>query len=450
MLIGLKIKLRMKKILGALYILLCTHTSQAQNSIRINLQKALSLAVSNSKQLMISKTSLQQAQAKLAQANDKAWPEIKATATYLRINKPTIDFRAPSDNSGTGGGSSLGAAFANLHDIALAQLSLSQPLFAGFRIRNARVMQKYLSEAAAYDTTTTKNKVLVTTATAIYQYYQLLQTRNLVEENLKQAQQRVTEFKNLEAQSLVARNDRLKAELQANKIELTRIEINNNLALAEYNLGILLGLSDNTRIELDTTAMFKTVTTTTWEECLQNGINNRSEIKSAQLQAQAGETGTRMARASRYPSLALTAAYINAYLPNVLTVTNALNGGIGLQYNLTGALNSRHLIQEAKAQQRKAELAQQITNDQVRGEIKKNFLNYQTAIEKIRLSRLAIEQAQENYNIVKNKFNAGLVIMSDYLDADVTLLQAKINFATAQAESMIAYYDLEESIGSIQ
>jgi outer membrane protein TolC len=108
------------------------------------------------------------------------------------------------------------------------------------------------------------------------------------------------------------------------------------------------------------------------------------------------------------------------------------------------------MIQEAKAQQRKAELAQQITTDEVRSEIKKNFLNYQTAIEKIRLSRLTIEQAQENYNIVKNKFNAGLVIMSDYLDADVTLLQAKINLTTAQAESMIAYYDLKESTGSIQ
>jgi outer membrane protein TolC len=441
----------MKKILGALFILLCTYTLQAQNSISINLQKALSLAVSNSKQLMVSKTSLQQAQAKLAQANDKAWPEIKASATYLRINKPNIDFKAPSDNNGsTSGGNSLGAAFANLHDIGLAQLSLSQPLFAGFRIRNAKVMEKYLTEAAAYDTTTTKNKVLANTARAIYQYYQLLQTRNLITENLKQAQQRVTEFKNLEAQSLVARNDRLKAELQANDIEMTRIEVNNNLALAEYNLGILLGLPDNTQIELDTTAMFKTVSTTSWEECVQNGVNNRSEIKSAQLQAQAGQAGIRMAKASRYPSLALTAGYVNAYLPNVLTVTNALNGGIGFQYNLTGAFHSRHMIQEAKAQQRKAELAQQITTDEVRSEIKKNFLNYQTAIEKIRLSRLTIEQAQENYNIVKNKFNAGLVIMSDYLDADVTLLQAKINLTTAQAESMIAYYDLKESTGSIQ
>jgi outer membrane protein len=91
-----------------------------------------------------------------------------------------------------------------------------------------------------------------------------------------------------------------------------------------------------------------------------------------------------------------------------------------------------------------------LTEDRVKIEIKQKMLNYQKAQEKIALSQQAIEQAQENFNITKNKYDAGLVIMSDYLDADVTLLQTRINLTTAKAESMIAWYELQQATGPIK
>lgn len=441
----------MKKLSVTLLLIIFACASHAQNSQRVTLQQAFSLAVSNSKQLAISKASLELAQSKLAQAKDRAWPEVKASVNYLRINTPTVDLKS-ADNSGGGSGGSnpLAAAFSNLHDIALAQVSVSQPVFSGFRIRNTKLMQQYLTEAARYDTATAKSKVLLNTARALYQFYELQQTRKLIDQNLKQAQQRVAEFKNLEAQSLLPRNDRLKAELQTNNIELTRTEVDNNLAMAQFNLNILLGLPDDTTIDLDTTNLFANRELTTWADFLQKGLENRSELKTASYQVKASETGIQIAKASRYPTLALSAGYVNAYIPNVLTVTNALNGGLAFQYNLTGILHSKHLIREAKAQQHQAELSQQIVNDNIRAEIKKDFLDYQKAQQKIRLSQEAIAQAEENYSISKNKYNAGLLILSDYLEADVILLQTQINLETARAESMIAYYELAESTGSIQ
>jgi outer membrane protein len=439
----------MKKLLMAL-LLLGAIGAKAQNSKHLTLQEAFSLAVSNSKQLALSTATLKEAQARLEHAKDQAWPEVKASATYLHINSPSISMKG-SDNSGgsSSGSNSMTSLFSNLHDIGLTQLSVSQPVFAGFKIRYTKVMERYLTEAAKYDTTTAKNKVLLNAASALYQYYEILQTKALVEKNLKQAQQRVAEFKNLEAQSLLPRNDRLKAELQVNNIELTRTDISNNLALAEYTLNILLGLPDNTIIELDTLTMFKEPTVTTWEDYLQKGIENRSDLKAAQYQLKASEANIRVAKSSHYPSFGLNAGYFNAYIPNVLTMTNALNGGFGLQYNIT-SLFSRSVIQHAKAKQQQAALSELIAGDNARIEIKKNFLNYQKAQEKIRISKQAIEQAQENYLITKNKYNAGLVILSDYLEADVILLQTQINYASARSESMIAYYELEESTGSIQ
>lgn len=435
-----------------IFLLLATFVfslSHAQEQKRLTLQEAISLAVANSKQLKLADADLQAAQARVAQARDRAWPEVKASATYLRINTPNVSFKGADDGGGTGGSGGLASAFGNLHDIGLAQVTLSQPIFAGFKIRNNKVMAQYLAEAAQYEANTAKSKVVVNTTKAIFQYFELLETKKVIDQHIRQSEQRVAEFKNLEAQGLLARNDRLKAELQTNNIKLTKTEIDNNVELAQFNLSILLGLPESTVVTLDTTGMFTNTATASWDTYLQKAAN-RNEFKSAELQFHAAEAGTKVAKAARYPTLGLSAGYVDAYLPNVLTVTNALNGGLALQYNLTGIFHSKHLMQEAKARELRAATYQQVVQDEVRSEIKQKFLGYQQAIEKIAISEQAIEQAKENQSITKNKFDAGLVIFSDYLDADVLLLQAQINLTTARAEKMISYYELEEATGNIK
>jgi outer membrane protein TolC len=311
-------------------------------------------------------------------------------------------------------------------------------------------MNEYLEQAAQYDAQTTKSNVALTTAKAIYQYYELLETRRTIEENLKQEHQRVVEFKNQEAQNLLARNDRLKAELQMNNVELALTEVNNNVKLAEYNLAILLGLPDETIVEIDTVGMFELAKLTTWDEYLQTGLANRTELKSATVQVKAGESGYKIARANRLPTVALTAGYVNAFIPNIVNITNALNGGVSLKYSITGAIHASHGMQEARARVEQAEASRQIMTDQVKVNIREKYLNCQKSLEQLAITEKAIEQAEENFQISQNKYKQGLLILSDYLEADVALLQARINYATTRAESMIAYYELQESVGTLQ
>lgn len=437
--------------IGILFMsLLVTIHLQAQSPSvkKITLPEALSLGVENSKELMVSNAKVKEAHARLQTAQSKVLPEISISGMYMHINTPNVSMSGSSDNSGSA--DSPLAAFSNLHNIMLGQASASLPVFNGFRIRNNRVMNDYLEQAEKYDAQTTKNKVKLNTAKAVFQYYELLETRKVVEENLKQEQQRVKEFREQEAQNLLARNDRLKAELQANNVELALSEVNNNVKLAEYNLVILLGLPDTTTIELDTTGMFNAVKPGTWEEYLNAGLTNRSELKTAEFQMKADESGYKSSRADRLPTVALTAGYINAYIPDVVTVTNALNAGVSVKYNITGAFESKHSIQQAKSRYEQAEISHKITTDQVKTDIRSKYLKSQQAMEKLAITERAIEQAQENFQISQNKYNQGLLILSEYLDADVALLQARINYATAKAESMIAYYELQESTGNLQ
>lgn len=421
---------------------------QAQTVKKLTLKEALDLGVTNSKELTVSSEKIKEAQAKVAQAKDKVWPEVAISGMYLHINTPKVKLPA-SDNSGSGSGSSGLESLTDLHDIMLGQVTASMPIFNGFKIRNNRVMSEYLAEAAQYDAQTSKSKVLVNTAKALYQFYEVQETRRAIEENLKQEQQRVAEFKNQEAQGLLARNDRLKAELQTNNVELALTEANNSVQLAEYNIVILLGLPDDTKLELDTTGMFELAKLTSWDEYLQSGLTNRSELKSASLQVKAGDASFKAAKGNRLPTVALTGGYASLYIPNVVTVYNALNAGVSVKWSITGAIHAGHGVQEAKARYAQAEASEKLAQDQVKVQIRQKYLKCQESLQKLTITERAIEQAQENFSITQNKYKQGLVILSDYLDADVALLQARINYATAQADSMIAYYELQESTGTL-
>ncbi|MEH6407069.1 MAG: TolC family protein, partial [Leeuwenhoekiella sp.] len=59
------------------------------------------------------------------------------------------------------------------------------------------------------------------------------------------------------------------------------------------------------------------------------------------------------------------------------------------------------------------------------------------------------EQAAENYRIVKDKYDNGLVDTNDLLEADVQQLQAKINLTYAKADITQKYYELLTAKGQL-
>jgi outer membrane protein TolC len=59
----------------------------------------------------------------------------------------------------------------------------------------------------------------------------------------------------------------------------------------------------------------------------------------------------------------------------------------------------------------------------------------------------AVIQAEENNRITQNKYNNALVNTTDLLDANLLLLQSKINLAVAKADVLLAYSKLLETAG---
>jgi len=415
---------------------------RAQDGKVLTLKDAIDLSIKNSKQLRLNQTKITSALNAVRDAKARQLPDANISGSYLRVNKPNIDMKSSGDSSG--GGSS----FSDVNQVAYGLATISVPLFSGFKIQAAKESARYLAEAAKLDADLDREDVIQNTVAAYSNLYKATVAVNLVRENLKQQEQRTTDFSNMEKNGIMARNDLLKAQLQQSNIEVALTQAESDLKIARINMNIMLGLPEDTNMDLDTTFLAQAggeeKAVTDWEQVAQQ---KRKDAASLQAHEKAAYAGIKSAKGDYYPSLALTGGYVAAYIPHVITVTNAVNVGVGLKYNLGSLWKTGSKVDDAKNELNAVKINEEMLNDQIHIQVNQAYENYVVSMKKISMYEKAIEQADENYRITKNKHTNALATTTDLLEADVAELQAKLNYTSARADAVVAYNKLLQSAG---
>jgi outer membrane protein TolC len=325
--------------------------------------------------------------------------------------------------------------------------NLAVPVFTGFRIQNGIEAAKYLEKAIQLDADKDREEVIANTVAAYSNLYKAKAAVEIVRENLKQSQQRVADFSNLEKNGILARNDLLKAQLQQSNVELTLLDAENNWKITYITMNLMLGLPEETELVPDATSFEQVTDNRNFEDWQALALQNRKDLAALEMRRKASSAGVRAAKGDYYPSLALTGGYIAADIPNVLTITNAVNAGIGVKYSLSSLWKTGSKVEQAKARLQQVTINQSIMNDAVRLQTAQAYQAYLSSQKKIDVYAKAQEQANENYRIVKNKYDNSLATTTDLLDADVAQLQAKLNYSNAKADAVVAYKKLQQTTG---
>lgn len=432
---------------GLFLFLFSAHGLKAQTSKDLDLGEAIRLSIDNGKMLKVSAARVQMAEASVTEAKLRQYPDIKISGAYLRMNRPTIDLNLPQSGEG---GSDKGTPEIHVDQAVYGMANASLPLFSGGRIRSGIASARYLQKAAELDLAHDKDQLVQTTIAAYYNLYKAQAAVRLVQENLKQAQQRARDFENMEANGLLARNDMLKAQLQAANVELALLDATNESKIANFNMNLMLGLDEDTELKLDTSGMGKQGKILSLEDWEREAIEHRADYQALLQREQAGAQGIRSAQGAYFPSLALTGGYVSAHVPGLLTLTNAANIGVGLSYDISSWYKNGAKVRQARAQYDQSHWSASQMNDEVRKQVHAAYRNYLENLKKIEVYAKAKEQAEENYRITKNKYDNALATTTDLLDADVAQLQAGINYEYAKADAVVAYNKLYETAGLLE
>ncbi len=433
----------------AMFVASAFNTLYAQNERHLSLDEAIQMSLQNSGRLKIANAKVDEAIAARHEAKNNQLPDLKASGAYMRLNVPDVNLKIKTGSSSESGSGS-GASAPKVNQAAYGIVNASLPLFSGFRIKYGIESAKYLEQAARLDAEVDKEEVIQNTIGAYSNLYKAHKSVELVKENLQREEKRVKDFSSLEQNGLMARNDLLKAQLQQSNIELSLLEAENNLKITNVNMSLMVGLPENTVLLPDSIGisnMIDEVSIATWE---QTALNSRKDRAALAARVKAAETGVKATKGEYYPGLALTGGYIAADVPNVLTISNALNAGIGLQYNVSSLWKTGAKINAAKARMHQVMAAEGILADQVRLEVYRDYEHYILSVKKISVYKKSVEQANENYRITKNKYDNNLVTTTELLDADVAQLQAQLNYTFSKADAMVAYKKLQQTAGVLK
>src|SRR5438105_5908633 len=409
----------------------------------IALKEAIDLSLKNSKQLKNSQARIEEATGALREAVERKLPDAKLTGSYVWLSSANIDLKTKSSNGNQNGTPKISQAMYGI-------MNASLPIYTGGRIRYGIESSRYLAEATKLDADSEKEQVIQNTIESYINLYKAKSSVSLVKENLAEAQQRVKDFTNMEKNGLLARNDLLKAELQSSNVELTLLDAENNWQLANVNMNLLLGLPEKTELVPDSSVVNQSLTSTTLEEYVRAAYSKRKDLASLDLRKKAMETAVQSAKAEYYPNLALTGGYIAADIPKFLAITNAVDVGAGVSYNIGSLWKTKAKVQQAEARAKQIQISESLLNDNIRLQVSQAYLNWLSSQKKIEVYAKAVELATENYRVITNKYNNSLATATDLLDADVAQLQARMNLVFAQADAVVAYHKLLQTAGSLQ
>ena len=424
------------------FVVLCLlgiSSLQAQDSTRkITLKEAIDLSIANSHLIKNNKAKIAEATAAVKEANERRLPDVSVTGSYVYLPvSPNITMKDAAP----------GAGGPKVSQAIYGMMNASLPLYTGGKLKYGIESVKYLEQAIRLDADDNKEGLILNTINAYSNLYKSKTAVALVKENLDQSNQRVKDFTSLEKNGLIARNDLLKVSLQSSTIELALLDAESNYKLASVNMALMLGLPEQTILLADAESLQQTGTLKTIEEYEQLALQGRKDIGALALRKKVAELGIKSVKADYYPSLALTAGYIAADIPNFLTITNAITVGVGVKYNFASLWKTKSKMEQAEAKVQQAAACQDMLNDNIRLQINEAYQGYLLSQKKIEVYQKAVEQAAENYRITKNKYDNALATTTDLLDADVAQLQTKLNVSNATADAAVAYNKLLQTAG---
>lgn len=272
--------------------------------------------------------------------------------------------------------------------------------------------------------------------------YKTQQMISLTEDYLKTAQQRVLDFQALEDNGLLAHNDLLKAKLQESDIELALATAKKNNKVINFQLVNFLQLPEGTTITILDTE-FDSLQT------ISDNSIQRKDLEALSFQEAASKSNIKIAQSNYYPSFNLIGGYIALDVKDALTISNAMNFGAGVSYDVSSIFKNRKNVEKAKSKALETKNQIAILTDKIKEEVQEANENYLLAIQQKQVYEKAQEQAAENYRIVKDKYDNGLSNTNDLLEANVDQLQAKINYTISTSDILEKYYELQFQKGQL-
>lgn len=410
-------------------------------TVDLNLPKTVQMALDYNRDIKNSQYALKKAEYAINQAQAGKKPTVDYTFGAQR-NRATDAATYNRAASLMGGANSITNAFSN-------GISVNIPLYTGGLVEGQ-------IDVAKLGKTNAQEEILrveqATKYSAIEGYYGLLAYQELQGVYHEAVDNLQGHLDNVQAQYNVgtkAKVDVLSSDVSLANAKTTAITADNNVAVAESNLNNILGLPLETKLNLaDHQLPFDTYNISL-QEATDYAMKYRPEVLQAAIAVQEAERNIDIADAGNKPTVAITGGndWADNTFPGIDANKRSWKVAAGVTYNFYDGGATQAKVNQAKQDLLVARETEQKTREAVQLEVKQAYLNIRSAAQKVEETQTVVDQARENYRIQNIRYQAGVGINLDVLDAQLSLNEAQVNHIQALYDYNVGIAKLEQVMG---
>jgi len=121
--------------------------------------------------------------------------------------------------------------------------------------------------------------------------------------------------------------------------------------------------------------------------------------------------------------------------------------GIKVQYAIDNLIKSKHAIAHAQVVSREAQEKADIQKDEIYLQVKEAYLQQQQALERVKTAEQQIIQTTETVRVIRSSYLNQESLLTDLMEAENALLEAKFNLTTAQTDVKVSHIRLLAIVG---
>ena len=445
----------MKKIITS--ALLCLSIMSFAQQKELTLKDAIRYALENKADAEKARLEVTKSEYKIQEVRANALPSISASggmvynpklqATY--IDGSTFAFPGmPASNEPIK--MEMGQKWSANAEAKLTQVLFNQTVFMG--LKAARTTREFYM----LNQQLTENEIIEKVAQAYYQVYQTRQTLENIESNLALTEKTANVVKGLNQSGLSKKIDVDRTTVAVNNLKSARQQALNGVQLSENALKYMIGMPMSEAITLP-----KEGFEANYDLAFEKGNSNtRIELQVLEKQKQLLDLNTKVQRAALYPSLALQATYgylsMGPKTPIIYGKKDKVYGAdysaitLGLKIPIFSGFGTRAKIRQAQIESQALEatlkdtrLAMDLAYENAHSRLTNNLLTIDSQKENVKLAEEVLLNTQNNYQ-------QGLASLTDLLEAERSLSDAKNNYTNALLDYKLAEIQLLKSQGKLE
>ncbi|AFD06766.1 TolC family protein [Solitalea canadensis] len=419
------------------------YAQELNHATKLTLQDAIELARHKNKEIKQAKVKNEISADNIQLIKQLRLPDVELHTSYARVTNL---------NQYENGLFSAPEMFKNIPDMYDVTMNAKMPLYMGNKINNE--IEKSAQEQQITELKSRKiaNDIQINVINMYLGTYKLMLFSDVLKEQIKEEVDRLAEVKALKRNGALTKNDLLRAELQLSNMKLALINNEANTSIALHQLKTLLEIPENEDLKIDTSSVSNVLLPNNEYDAYVSAALHKEELQIAEKEAGIAQTDRKITQGNYYPKVALFGTYgynypnYKFFPPTPYLYTLGL-AGIDVSFSLSELFKNKKKMSVANKKIEQQLLEAEIVKNNIIDKVYKEYKQYTASKEKLTVTEQSVMQANENYRIVRMKYLNQLALITDMIDADNSLLEAKFTDVSAKVDAQLKYYQLQHAAG---